>query len=242
MSMPYTAPVAREAVEYYNAPGREGFARHPVGTGAYRLKSWERQHRIILAKSPSFRPDFYPDNRRPRRQGEGAPCGCGQTPALPRRGLVHRHIGGPARVAPLSPGVPRWLRHTPGAVRQDDHEEPGAFRRLREEGHIPRDIDQPRSLVHNIQHARPHPRPEQVPAPGPLPCLRQRPLQPDLPERPRHRRPGAPAPRHLRLRPEPQEPLQSPRSRQGPGAPRQGGIPRRGRRHERASSSSSPTT
>jgi ABC-type transport system substrate-binding protein len=65
MSMPYTAPVAREAVEYYNASGREGFARHPVGTGAYTLKSWERQHRIILAKSPSFRKDFYPDKGAP---------------------------------------------------------------------------------------------------------------------------------------------------------------------------------
>jgi oligopeptide transport system substrate-binding protein len=60
MSMPYTAPVAWEAVEYYNAPGREGFSRHPVGTGAFRLKSWRRQHRIILERNPTFRPDYYP--------------------------------------------------------------------------------------------------------------------------------------------------------------------------------------
>lgn len=60
MSMPYTAPVAREAVEYYNSPGRAGFARHPVGTGAYRLKLWNRQHRIILEKNPRFRKEYYP--------------------------------------------------------------------------------------------------------------------------------------------------------------------------------------
>ncbi|MGD0489849.1 MAG: ABC transporter substrate-binding protein [Syntrophorhabdales bacterium] len=60
MSMPYTAPVAHEAVDYYNAPGREGISRHPVGTGAYRLKSWERQHRIVLERSPSFRKEYYP--------------------------------------------------------------------------------------------------------------------------------------------------------------------------------------
>ncbi len=60
MSMPYTAPVAREAVAYYNVPGREGFSRHPVGTGAYRLKLWKRQYRIILEKSPSFRKETYP--------------------------------------------------------------------------------------------------------------------------------------------------------------------------------------
>jgi len=60
MSMPYTAPVAREAVEYYNSPGREGFSRHPVGTGAYRLKLWNRQHRIILERNPRFRQEYYP--------------------------------------------------------------------------------------------------------------------------------------------------------------------------------------
>ncbi len=71
MSMPYTAPVAREAVEYYNAPGRQGFSRHPVGTGAYRLKVWERQHRIILEKSPTFRKDYYPASGAPGDREKG---------------------------------------------------------------------------------------------------------------------------------------------------------------------------
>ena len=65
MSMPYTAPVAREAVEYYNMPGRDKFSRHPVGTGAYRLKSWKRQHRIILEKNPCFRKEYYPSTGAP---------------------------------------------------------------------------------------------------------------------------------------------------------------------------------
>ncbi len=71
MSMPYTAPVAREAVEYYNAPGRDGFARHPVGTGAYKLKSWERQHRIILERSSSFRTELYPSTGAPGDREKG---------------------------------------------------------------------------------------------------------------------------------------------------------------------------
>ena len=78
MSMPYTAPVAREAVEYYDAPGREGFARHPVGTGAYTLKSWERQHRIVLARSPSFRPDFYPATGAPGDREKGLLADAGK--------------------------------------------------------------------------------------------------------------------------------------------------------------------
>ena len=65
MSMPYTAPVPREAVEYYNAPGRDGFSRHPVGTGAYRLKSWKRQHRIIMERNPNFRKEYYPSTGAP---------------------------------------------------------------------------------------------------------------------------------------------------------------------------------
>jgi oligopeptide transport system substrate-binding protein len=71
MAMPYTAPVAREAVDYYNAPGREGFARHPVGTGAYRLKLWRRQHRIILERNPAFRKDYYPSSGAPDDREKG---------------------------------------------------------------------------------------------------------------------------------------------------------------------------
>ena len=179
MRLPETAPVAREAVEYYNAPGREGFAPPSRGHGRLSAQIMGRQHRIILAKSPSFRPDFYPDKRRPRRpRRRGSLRMRASGFPLPRRGMVDHHIGGPARLASLPPGVPRCLRHTPGAVRQDDHEEPGAFRRIREEGHIPRDIEQPRNLVHNFQYALPRSRPEQVLAPGPLAGLRQRPFQP----------------------------------------------------------------
>jgi len=71
MSMPYTAPVAREAVEYYNAPGRDGFSRHPVGTGAYRLKSWKRQHRIIMEKTLTSGRNIIhrPERREIKRKG-----------------------------------------------------------------------------------------------------------------------------------------------------------------------------
>ncbi len=71
MSMPYTAPVPREAVEYYNASDKEGFSRHPVGTGAYRLKSWKRQHRIIMERNPNFRREYYPSTGAPGDQEKG---------------------------------------------------------------------------------------------------------------------------------------------------------------------------
>jgi ABC-type transport system substrate-binding protein len=48
--------VAREVVEFY---GRDEIPAHPVGTGAYRLKSWRRGSRIVLERSPSFRGEVY---------------------------------------------------------------------------------------------------------------------------------------------------------------------------------------
>jgi ABC-type transport system substrate-binding protein len=47
--------VAREVVEKY---GKE-IGAHPVGTGAFRLKSWRRASRIVLERSPSFRHVVY---------------------------------------------------------------------------------------------------------------------------------------------------------------------------------------
>ena len=43
--------VAREVVEFYG----DEVGAHPVGTGAFRLKSWRRASRIELERSPTFR-------------------------------------------------------------------------------------------------------------------------------------------------------------------------------------------
>jgi ABC-type transport system substrate-binding protein len=99
MSMPYTAPVAREAVEYYNAPGRQGFSRHPVGTGAFRLKLWKRQHRIIMERSPSFRKENYPASGAPGDRERGLLVDAGK--ALPFLDEVWYTI--------ISAGQPVWL-------------------------------------------------------------------------------------------------------------------------------------
>jgi ABC-type transport system substrate-binding protein len=43
--------VAREVVEFYG----DEIPAHPVGTGPYRLKSWQRSSRIVLERNPGFR-------------------------------------------------------------------------------------------------------------------------------------------------------------------------------------------
>ena len=51
-AMPFTTPVAWEAVAYYNGrDGREHFADHAVGTGPYRLALYEKQFRFTLERN-----------------------------------------------------------------------------------------------------------------------------------------------------------------------------------------------
>jgi ABC-type transport system substrate-binding protein len=47
----YFGAVAREVVEHYS----DEIGAHPVGTGAFRLKSWRRGSRIVLERSPGYR-------------------------------------------------------------------------------------------------------------------------------------------------------------------------------------------
>ena len=47
----FCGAVAREVVERYG----DEIGAHPVGTGAFRLKSWRRASRIVLERSPGFR-------------------------------------------------------------------------------------------------------------------------------------------------------------------------------------------
>jgi ABC-type transport system substrate-binding protein len=88
--------VAREVVEFYG----DDIGAHPVGTGAFRLKSWRRASRIELERSPHFRAVQY----------EGTPA------ADPIAQRIAAHLQG--RNLPLADGVvidvveenqPRWL-------------------------------------------------------------------------------------------------------------------------------------
>ncbi|MCB1994815.1 MAG: bicyclomycin resistance protein, partial [Rhodoferax sp.] len=94
--------VAREVVEFYG----KDIGAHPVGTGAFRLKSWRRASRIELERSPSYRGTVY----------DGTP---GDDPALQR---VAAHLRG--KTLPLVDEVhvdiveedqPRWLSFLNGA-------------------------------------------------------------------------------------------------------------------------------
>ena len=54
-AMPFTTPIAWEAVAYYDGrEGREHFADHAVGTGPYRLSLYEKQFRFTLERNPGW--------------------------------------------------------------------------------------------------------------------------------------------------------------------------------------------
>lgn len=50
MAMHYFGVVPHEAVDWYG----EAFVNHPVGTGAYRLKEWQRNYRIEYERNPAW--------------------------------------------------------------------------------------------------------------------------------------------------------------------------------------------
>jgi len=56
-----TAPAAREAAEYY---GRD-IMYHPVGTGPFRLKIWQRSFYIELVRNETWHGGFYPAEGEP---------------------------------------------------------------------------------------------------------------------------------------------------------------------------------
>jgi ABC-type transport system substrate-binding protein len=59
LSMSFTAPVPKEAMLDY-ADKQGNLLDHPVGTGAFKLAKWDRNHEIVLEKNPNFRGEPYP--------------------------------------------------------------------------------------------------------------------------------------------------------------------------------------
>ena len=49
-------PIAKEAVDYYG----KDIISHPVGTGPFMLKKWQRGSYVELIRNPNFRGELYP--------------------------------------------------------------------------------------------------------------------------------------------------------------------------------------
>lgn len=60
LQMFQTSIVPREAVEHYNADGRDLFSANPVGTGPYMLREWRPKQSLVVVRNPNYREAFYP--------------------------------------------------------------------------------------------------------------------------------------------------------------------------------------
>jgi ABC-type transport system substrate-binding protein len=69
------ALMAKEAVDYY---GKDIIA-HPVGTGPYILKEWQRASFIELVRNPKFRGEPYPTEGEPGDKEAGLLDDAGKT-------------------------------------------------------------------------------------------------------------------------------------------------------------------
>ena len=75
-AMPFTSPVPWEAVAFYDGEeGRPRFADHPVASGPYRLKHYDRQSRMVLEANPNWYGALHPEWAAPGAiyPTEGAP-------------------------------------------------------------------------------------------------------------------------------------------------------------------------
>lgn len=100
LAMPFTAPVAREAVEYYDGKdGREQFKFHPVGTGPYRLAEFARGRLIRLARHPHYTSTRFPDSGwAPEDEARFRPLAGAALPFVDE-----------VQFALIREAVPRWL-------------------------------------------------------------------------------------------------------------------------------------
>jgi ABC-type transport system substrate-binding protein len=66
LAMPFTAAVPWEAVVYYNGEnGKSKFRDHPVGTGPYYLKIYDKEFRAVLERNPTWYGIEHPDWKAP---------------------------------------------------------------------------------------------------------------------------------------------------------------------------------
>jgi len=97
-----TAPMAREAVEYYG----DEIRNHAVGTGPFVLKKWVKGSYIEAVRNPSYRPDFYPNEGMPEDMEQGLLADAGlPVPFIDR--IIWRII---------EEDQPRWLMFMRGRI------------------------------------------------------------------------------------------------------------------------------
>lgn len=105
LTMPFTAPLARETVEAYG-DANGALQDRVVGTGPFILAEWRRGHRVRLDRNPDYHPDFYPREASPEFERQGYLADAGRT--LP---LIDR-----IELETMKEEQPAWLNFLKGRI------------------------------------------------------------------------------------------------------------------------------
>lgn len=97
-----TAPMAREAVDHYG----DQIMNVAVGTGPFKLESWNRGSKMVLARNPTFRDEFYPTQGEPEDEEKGYLADSGKK--LP---FIDRIV-----YSIVEEDLPRWLLFMQGKI------------------------------------------------------------------------------------------------------------------------------
>jgi oligopeptide transport system substrate-binding protein len=103
LAMPETAAVAREVVEAYGTD----LGAHPVGTGPFLLKEYQRSNRIVLEANPGFRKVVF-DEPMPTNPADAATARALRGKILPLIGRIE--------ISVIEEGQPRWLAFLRGEL------------------------------------------------------------------------------------------------------------------------------
>ena len=130
-AMPFTTPMPWEAVAYYDGKdGRPNFGDQAVGTGAFRLAVYERQHRFVLERNTKWYGTLQPEAKAPGAvfptEIDSEDINAGRIDAVVRRPplavprphqLLARTRGHPA-LQQVPAGLLRRRRHHQGELRR----------------------------------------------------------------------------------------------------------------------------
>ena len=102
LAMPFFYVVSREAVEHYG----EEFLNHPVGTGPFTLKKYDRTNRTVFHKNLKYRKKFYPSEGEASDRSAGLLEDAGKPLPLVDKLVVHTNVE----------SQPRWLSFLAGKL------------------------------------------------------------------------------------------------------------------------------
>lgn len=103
-----------ECAEHYG----EDFANHPVGTGPFKLDTWEKNARYVLSRNEKYRDDFYPSEGEESDEAAGRLADAGKKLPFADKVIVTEHTQSQSYWLDFRVGKSAWGR-VPGEATEE---------------------------------------------------------------------------------------------------------------------------